>query len=171
MEDCYAALEWLATTTDSDVDPARLAVVGDSAGGTLAAGLALLTRDRGGPPLVQQMIQHAPLDDQTHLKQAWQLYLGDQRGDAPAYAAPARADDLSRLAPAYLAYGELEGFRDEGIAYASRLLDAGVPTELHVFARATHSFAAAAPNSTLGQHAAGEYHRVLRAAFGLAARF
>lgn len=165
VEDCYAVLQWLATNADSDVDPARLAVAGDSAGGTLTAALALMTRDRGGPALALQMIQHAPLDDQTHLKQAWRLYLGDQRGEVPAYAAPARAHDLSGLAPAYLGYGALEGFRDEGIAYAGRLLDACVPTELHVFARAPHSFGLLAPNSTLGQHATEEYHRVLRAAF------
>lgn len=167
VEDSYAALRWMTTASDLGVDPTRLAVAGDSAGGTLAAALALMARDQGGPALALQMLLHAAFDDQNPaLEHVWRLYLGGRRDDVPAYAAPARARDLSGLAPAYLVYGALEELRDDGLDYASRLLHADVPTELHVFARAPHSFELLAPNSTLAQRAMQQHHSVLRAAFG-----
>ena len=161
IEDCYSALEWVASHTDElGVDPARIAVGGESAGGGLAAGVALLARDRGGPSLCLQFLGIPELDDRMDTASmqtlgvdgpittiangeiSWDSYLGvGVRGTdrVPAYAAPARAIDLAGLPPALVTAYELDALRDEGIAYAQRLLSSGVPTELHVYAGAFHS--------------------------------
>ena len=139
IDDCYAALEWLAPQV------VRLAVVGESAGGALAGGLALMARDRGGPrPALQMLLcpclddrletpsSHEIIDPRTWCRVAaeggWAAYLGG--GSASPYAAPARADDLSGLPPAYLAIGQYDLMRDETVEYAERLSAASVPTEL-----------------------------------------
>lgn len=160
VEDCYAALQWLeAHATELNVDPTRLAVGGDSAGGGLAAAVALLARDRGGPQLALQLLIYPMLDDRTvvpdpHLSPeflvwnyddnvtGWGALLGGASGGAEVspYAAPARAADLSGLPPAYIDVGDLDIFCDEDIDYARRLLGAGVPTELHVFPGCPHGF-------------------------------
>ena len=142
-----------------NVDPTRLAVGGDSAGGGLAAGVALLTRDRSGPQLALQLLIYPMLDDRTvvsdpHLPPeflvwtyddnatGWGAVLGGDSGgaDVSPYAAPARAVDLTGLPPAYIDVGDLDIFRDEDIDYARRLLAAGVPTELHVVPGCPHGF-------------------------------
>jgi acetyl esterase len=151
LDDCYAALELLAAT--DGVDPSRVAVQGQSAGGALAAGVTLLARDRGGPAICFQVLEIPVLDDRldtpsmrAHVgtplwsrpqaEQSWRYYLAGQ--DADAYAAPARADDLAGLPPAYVLTCELDPLRDEGIRYATRLLEAGVSVELHSYPGAFH---------------------------------
>lgn len=161
VEDCYAALRWLHSAADElGVDRARIAIGGESAGGGLAAGLALLARDRGEIPLCFQLLIYPMLDDRTATTSApnpitgefvwspadnhfgWSALLGHEPGieGVSHYAAPARAADLAGLPPTYIAVGALDLFLDEDIAYAQRLLRAGVPTELHIFPGAYHGF-------------------------------
>jgi acetyl esterase/lipase len=162
LEDCYAGLVWTAENAGAlGVDPARIAVHGESAGGGLCAALALLARDRGGPRIAFQYLGVPELDDRldTPSMQAftdtpiwnlpnailsWDSYLGPgTRGtpDVPAYAAPARATDLAGLPPAYVSVMEFDPLRDEGIAYAQALMQAGVSVELHAFPGTFHGSA------------------------------
>jgi acetyl esterase/lipase len=157
LEDCYSALRWLADEAGTlGVDGQRVAVLGQSAGGGLAAGLALLARDRGGPALCFQLLAIPELDDRLDTpsmvaftdtpmwnrpsaERSWRYYLGDAAGGATSpYAAPARADDLVGLPPAYVSTCEYDPLRDEGMVYALRLLQAGVSVELHQFAGTFH---------------------------------
>jgi len=160
LEDCYATLVWLADhAAELGVDRDRIAVGGESAGGGLTAGVALLARDRGGPQVCLQFLGIPELDDRLETESmrtlvdspittipngeySWDAYLGaGVRGtdQVSPYAAPARATDLSGLPPALVTAYEFDALRDEGIAYAQRLLAAGVPTELHVYPGAFHS--------------------------------
>jgi acetyl esterase len=161
LEDCYAALVWVAEhAAELGVDPDRIAIGGESAGGGLAAGVALLARDRGGPRLSLQFLGIPELDDRLETESmrslgvdcpittiangeiSWDSYLGvGVRGTdrVSPYAAPARATDLTGLPPALVTAYEFDALRDEGIAHAQRLLSAGVPTELHVYPGAFHS--------------------------------
>jgi acetyl esterase len=161
LDDCYAALVWVAGHADElGVDPDRIAVGGESAGGGLAAGVALLARDRGGPRLCLQFLGIPELDDRLETESmrslgvdrpittiangeiSWDSYLGaGVRGTdrVSPYAAPARATDLTGLPPALVTAYELDALRDEDIAYAQRLISAGVPTELHVYPGAFHA--------------------------------
>ncbi|HVX20997.1 MAG TPA: alpha/beta hydrolase [Acidimicrobiales bacterium] len=157
LEDCYAGLKWVYDHHDDlGVDRDRIGVAGISAGGGLAAALALLARDRGEVPLRFQLLECPMLDDRQVTPSSqldglaiwsresntfgWRSYLGDRYGtdDVPAYAAAARATDLSGLPPAYVCVGNVDGFCDEDVAYATRLNQAGVPAELHVYAGAPH---------------------------------
>jgi acetyl esterase len=157
VEDCYSVLTWLAAEADSlGVDPQRIAVFGQSAGGGLAAGLALMACDRGGPALCFQVLGIPELDDRLETpsmvaftdtpmwnrpsaERSWRYYLGEEpNGDTSVYAAPARAEDLSGLPPAYVSTCEYDPLRDEGMIYALRLLQAGVSVELHQFAGTFH---------------------------------
>lgn len=149
LEDGYAALEWVhGRSAELAIDPDRVAVGGDSAGGGLAAALAQMAHDRGGPPLCFQLLQYPMLDDRTALRSdvdglvwtarsnrwAWGAYLGHpvtEREDRP-YASAARRADLTGLPPAWIGIGGIDLFRDEAVAYADRLRAAGVPCELHV---------------------------------------
>lgn len=167
LDDCYAALEFLHGHADElGVDASRLAVGGFSAGAGLAAACALRARG-GGIPLVHQHLVYPMLDDRKTTPSsrwdmlagwsremnafAWQCYLGDLYGTAEVTqdAAPARADDLTGLAPAYIHVGALDGFLHENLDYAARLISAGVSTELHVFPRAPHGFDVVAPEATV----------------------
>ena len=160
LHDCYAALQWLhGDAAELGVDPDRIAVGGESAGGGLSAGLALLARDRGGPRLCLQLLGIPELDDRLETESmqtlvgtpittvpngeiSWDSYLGEGvRGTdrVSPYAAPARATDLAGLPPAVVTAYEFDGLRDEGVAYAQRLLSAGVSTELRVYPGAFHS--------------------------------
>ncbi|MER5203876.1 alpha/beta hydrolase [Streptomyces sp. NPDC002825] len=151
LDDCYAALEWTAEHhAELGVDPDRIGIGGESAGGGLAAAVALLARDRGGPALRFQCLVHPELDDRLETRSAreftdtpkwdrdsarhsWRHYLGATRHpDDPVspYAAPARAEDLAGLPPAFISACEFDPLRDENILYAHRLIQAGVPTEL-----------------------------------------
>ncbi|WP_179470494.1 alpha/beta hydrolase [Mycolicibacterium vinylchloridicum] len=182
VEDCYAALCWLAENVATlDVDPARLAVAGDSAGGGLAAGVSLLARDRGGPALAAQLLIYPMLDDRTTVEDphlapelltwnyednitGWGALLGDRAGvdGVSIYAAPARAQDLAGLPPTYIDVGDLDIFRDEDIAYAARLSAAGVPTELHVHPGCPHAFEALAPTAAVSARVVADRIRRLR---------
>jgi acetyl esterase/lipase len=158
-DDCYAALRWMAASaTEFGIDPSRIALRGESAGGGLAAAVALMARDRKEVKVAFQMLLFSCLDDRntapssyeitdprTWNRQlsinAWKAYLGhNHQGEVSPYAAPMRAEDLSGLPPAYLMVGELDPLRDENIMYAMRLMQAGVPTELHVYPGAFHVF-------------------------------
>ena len=162
LDDCYAALCWMAESADElGIESSRIAVAGSSAGGCLAAALALLARDRGGPHICFQMLNAPVLDDrletssmneftttpvwdQQSARISWRHYLGDDRDTIPHYAAPARAEDLSGLPPAYIATSQFDPLRDEGILYGLRLLQAGVAAELHNFPGAYHGSEAVA---------------------------
>jgi acetyl esterase/lipase len=159
LEDCYSALRWTFEHADElGIDPKRVGVTGVSAGGGLAAGLALLARDRGEFQIAFQLLECPMIDDQqtTASRQrpglpmwsreandfGWRNYLDDLYGteEVPAYAAPFRASDVSGLPPAYISVGALDGFMDEDVAYAARLNGASVPAELHVYPGAPHGF-------------------------------
>jgi acetyl esterase len=150
VEDCHTALRWTAEhATELGIDPGRLGVGGESAGAGLSACLAILARDRGGPAVSFQYLGVPALDDKleqksaidfvdtpllwrSELEVAWSSYLGDLYGtdDVPAYAAAWRATDLSGLPRAYIYVAEFDPLRDEGLAYAQRLIHAGVQVEL-----------------------------------------
>jgi acetyl esterase/lipase len=182
LEDCYAGLRWTATHADElGIDQSRIAVVGQSAGGGLAAGLALLVRDRGELPLAHQLLIYPMIDDRNVTASSqlvtkvwtreanllgWRCYLGREPGsdDVPAYAAAARADDLRGLAPAFIGVGTLDVFRDENIDYARRLLEAGVPTELHVYPGAPHGFEGLAPQAAVSRQFSRDIVDALRRA-------
>lgn len=188
LEDCYAALCWLHDQAGAlGVDPARVALVGASAGGGLAAATALYARDQGGPAVCFQLLQIPELDDRLETPsmrrfvdsplwnrplavQSWQAYLGPLSGadDVPAYAAPARATDLSGLPPAYVSTAENDPLRDEGINYAQRLLQAGVSVELHQFPGTFHG-SALVTTAAVSRRAQREMSAVLRLALGVKA--
>jgi acetyl esterase len=160
FDDAYAALEWAARNAEAlGCDPARLAVGGDSAGANLAAGCALKARDVGGPRIVAQMLMypsteypHPPRPSMiehaaTQLLSAddclyyWDAYLGADEGlRRDPYACPAHAGDHAALPPAFIATAELDPSRDGGEAYADRLANSGVPTELRRYAGMPHGF-------------------------------
>jgi acetyl esterase len=189
LEDCYAALVWLHEQADAlGVDRARLAVNGGSAGGGLAAGLALLTRDRGGPAICFQYLGIPELDDRLatpsmqrfldtpmwsrpKAELSWQWYLGDAYGtdDVSPYAAPSRATDLAGLPPAYVSTMEFDPLRDEGILYALDMLAAGVSVELHSFPGTFHG-SAMVTGAAVTQRDGVERMTVLRRALGLDGR-
>ena len=160
IEDCFAALCWTHEASEAlGIDPARIAVIGQSAGGGLAAGLALLARDRGGPALCFQYLGVPEIDDRLTTPSmhqfedtplwnrpsaiaSWRMYLGvgvaDGAGEVSPYAAPARATDLRGLPPAYVSAMEFDPLRDEDIQFACALLEAGVSCELHTFPGTFH---------------------------------
>lgn len=161
IEDCYAGLGWLFEQADAlGVDRDRIGVMGESAGGGLAAALALMVRDRGTYSLAFQHLIYPMLDDRTCMAAdphphagefiwtahnnhfGWSALLGHAPGAAGVspYAAPARAESLAGLPPTFIATGALDLFLEEDMDYARRLLRAGVPTELHVYPGAFHAF-------------------------------
>jgi acetyl esterase/lipase len=181
VEDCYTTLVWLAGHAGRlGVDPKRLAVMGDSAGGGLAAAVCLMARDRGGPAVAQQLLIYPMLDDRPVPPDAalarfltwtyddnltgWGALLGDRTGgdDVSPYAAPARATDLAGLPDTYIDVGDLDIFRDEDIAYARRLSDAGVPTELHLHPGCPHIFDTVARGADVSVRALDDRIRRLR---------
>jgi acetyl esterase/lipase len=155
VEDCYAGLVWMAkNAAELGFDPHKLAIYGGSAGGGLTIATALLARDRGGPALAFMMPIYPMIDDRNETAssheivdigiwdragniEAWQWYLGGKEPDQ--YAAPARAADLAGLPPSYIDVGTVDLFRDEDIAFAQRLMQAGVPTELHIHPGSYHA--------------------------------
>ncbi len=181
LQDCFAALVWLADHADElGVDPARVAVMGDSAGGGLAAAVCLMARDRGGPAVALQVLVYPMLDDRTTVPDpelvpfvtwtyddnatGWGALLGDSAGGdgVSAYAAPARATDLSLLPPTYIDVGDLDIFRDENVVYARRLAATGIATELHVHPGCPHAFEGLAPNAAVSRRVIAERVRRLR---------
>jgi acetyl esterase/lipase len=181
LEDCYSALAWLADLPS--VDPARVAVGGASAGGGLAAALALLARDRAEVPLAAQLLVYPMLDDRTvdrndlhnpghrlwnqsSNKFGWACYLGDAD---PGIAVPARREDLSGLPPAWMGVGTLDLFHDEDLAYAERLRAAGVPCHVELVSGAFHGFDGIVPKAEVSQSFFNSQCAVLREAFAPAA--
>jgi len=182
VEDCYAGLTWtVAHAAELGTDPARVIVAGVSAGGGLAAAVALLARDRGAPALLGQLLVCPMLDDRNATPSAWQMagagvwdraanevgwtaLLGDARGgpDVSPYAAPARAADLSGLPPAFIDVGSAETFRDEDVAYATRIWQAGGSAELHVWPGGFHGFAGAVPQAAMSRAAVAAQRDWLR---------
>jgi acetyl esterase/lipase len=159
LEDCYAALRWTYDHAHKlGIDKERIGIYGLSAGGGLAAALALLARDRGEVPLAFVLLDCPMLDERQRTQSinaeglyvwgsgsnefGWRSYLGALYGsdEVPAYAAAARAADLAGLPPTCVIVGSIDGFRDEDIDYAQRLNQAGVPCELHVIAGLPHAY-------------------------------
>jgi len=163
LNDARAALDWLLAHADAyRVDPARIAVGGQSAGGALAAGLALRVRDEGGPALAFQLLDIPALDDRMVTASAreytdtpvwnrrnaelgWKAYLGEGIDPVPDWAAPARARSLAGLPPAFITVNQYDPLRDEGIDYAMRLAQANVQTGLHLYPGTFHGSAALVP--------------------------
>lgn len=170
VEDNYAATVWAAEHAEElGGDPARLIVMGGSAGGGFAAAVSLMARDRGGPRIAGQLLL-CPMIDNTNTTVsswqydglgtwqreanllAWRSVLGDDLAaslDAPAYAAPSRAEHLGGLPPAFIEVGSAEHFRDEDVEYASRIWATGGEAELHVWSGGCHGFDMYAPESEL----------------------
>ncbi len=160
LEDCFAALQWLATQAQSlGVDQQRIAIGGDSAGSGLAASLAQLAHESGGVQPIFQLLVYPMLDDRTAARKdiqpdghfawtntsnrfGWESYLKQPVGTeiVPAGSVPARQADLSGLPPAWIGVGTLDLFHDEDVAYAQRLQEAGVPCELVIVPGAFHGF-------------------------------
>jgi acetyl esterase/lipase len=189
VTDCYTALCWMADQAVSlGVDRARIAVYGHSAGGGLAANVALMARDRAFPHISYQMLCYPMLDDRMSSPsferlaglgvwdlgantQAWRALLGStpepDSGDVPAYAVAARAADLSRLPAAYIDVGDLDILLDQDLAYAQRLMNQDVPVEVHVYPGAYHGFDAFAPSAQLSQRAIQSRLAALRRALAI----
>lgn len=186
--DCYAALKWVHRAAEEiSADRARIAVMGESAGGCLATLVAIEARDRGDVPLVLQVLIYPMLDDRTGAtrepaprignmiwtresnRYAWRSYLGVKPGGrrVPAAAVPARVAKLEGIAPAFIGVGTLDLFIDENLEYAARLIAAGVPTELHVVPGAVHGFDEFSPESSLVQRFVTVKLDAIRRAFGL----
>ncbi|KAK3346145.1 Alpha/Beta hydrolase protein [Lasiosphaeria hispida] len=159
VNDAYAALEWIqANAAEQNIDPTRIAVSGASAGGGIAAGLALKARDEKlSPPIAKLILVYPMLDDRTEMEPehpmapyltwtsknnviGWTAYLGEDRSNVSPYAAPARATDLSGLPRTFIDTGGLDLFRDEDIAFAARLAKANVDVELHLYPGVTHGY-------------------------------
>jgi acetyl esterase/lipase len=173
IDDAYAGLRWAAGhAQELGVDPERIVALGISAGGGLTAALALTARDKGGPRLLGQLLMCPMLDDRNNSASAvqmdgvdfwnlsyngfgWSALLGDAQGgaDVPQYAAPARAADLAGLAPAFLDVGSAECLRDEVVAYAGRIWQAGGRAELHVWPGGTHAFDRDVPEARVSKAA------------------
>ena len=183
LDDCYTGLCWAVSHAERlGIDPERVVVAGASAGAGLAAAVALRARDSGGPPLAHQILIYPMIDDRQITPSSqldgtavwgrlanqlgWRAYLGPAAGqaDVPGYAAPARAADLAGLPPAFVAVGSADLFRDETIAYASRLLEAGVPAELHVYPGAPHGFETIVPAAEVSRRCDAELTGALRRA-------
>lgn len=173
QEDCHSALSWLAGQADAlAFDANRIIVAGESAGGGLAAALAIMARDLGGPAIAGQLLTYPMLDHRTGSDDCpynnpvtgefiwtrasnrfgWRALQGDYRADDArrGWFSPSLVEDLSNLPPAYIATGSLDLFFDENLDYARRLVAAGVPVDLHSYAGAIHAFNAI-PDAALSQ--------------------
>ncbi len=171
--DCLATLYWMAAESERlGIDPNRIAIGGASAGAGMAAGVALMSRDRGGPALTFQLLLY-PMIDNLHATEsgqfenhpiwnqgtsfnAWEMYLGGTPGaDASPYAAASRADDLRGLPATYICVGSEDLFRDENLEYARRLMAASVPCEISVFPGVFHGGEMFVPHAAVSQRMEG----------------
>lgn len=185
--DNYAALEWIAANAQSlGIDPARIAVMGESAGGGLAAMVALMARDRGKVSLCQVVLIYPMLDDRTgstrmvppHIgtvgwsaeanRFGWSAFLGVPAGSVivPAGSVPAREANLAGLAPTFIGVGALDLFVEEDIEFGRRLIAAGVRTRMHVTPGAWHAFDFVVPEARVAREFTAAWKAELRAAFG-----
>jgi acetyl esterase/lipase len=173
VEDSYAGLLWTVENAgELGIDDERIVLIGGSAGGGIAAALALMARDRGGPALAGQLLLCPMLDDRNDSpsvhqmaglpmwnRQAnevgWTALLGGARGgtDVSPYAAPARATDLSGLPPTFIDVGSADSFRDEDVDYATRIWQAGGVAELHVWPGGYHGFDGIVPQAAMSRAA------------------
>lgn len=182
-EDSYAALVWMAENAEElGIDPERIAIGGLSAGSGMAAGVVHMNRDRGGPKLAFQLLIYPMIDD-THntpsgslahdprvwnrevSDKAWKMYLGEMHGgDVSPYAAAARATNFADLPPAYICVGSADIFRDEDVAYASKLMAANIPTELHVYHGVWHGAEVFTMGTAVGTRMRADYTDALKRA-------
>jgi acetyl esterase/lipase len=181
VEDCYEGLVWFAKNSEKlGVAKDRIAVLGQSSGGGLAAAVSLLARDRKGPKIAFQMPLYPMIDDRhqtqsskeitdrrvwntTENKLAWDMYLSEtDRENVPIYAAPSRAKDYTNLPPTYTFIGDLDPFRDETIEYIYNLTKAGVPTEFHLYPGCFHAFEEVVPNAEVSKKAKENYFNALK---------
>jgi triacylglycerol lipase len=189
VEDAYAGLKWLHANAEAlGVDRKRIGVMGESAGGGLAAALALVARDRGEIPLAFQHLIFPMLDDRTGAaaeadphpyvgeflwgraqnRYGWASLLGHEPGaaDVHYHAAPARAPDLTGLPPTFIAVGALDLFLEEDLEYTRRLSRVGVPVELHVYPGAYHGYHAAVEARVTKQADRDSLEALRRAMYG-----
>jgi len=184
LEDCYAALRWMAASADElGIDRSRIAIGGASAGGGLSAGLALLARDRGEIDIAFQLLVYPMLDDRNAAPAsevlqdaifwtrennlvAWRSYLGREPGGegVSGYASASRAAELEGLPPACVTVGDQDLLVDEDIDYARRLIRAGVPTELHVYPGGCHSLDMLVPQADISRRFTSDLVRALKRA-------
>jgi len=185
LDDAQAALDWLLEKADAlNVDSDRIAICGQSAGGALAAGLTLRMRDQGRPPAAFQLLDIPVLDDRALTESAraytdtlvwnrrnaelgWKAYLGENARPVSIYAAPARAEDLRGLPPAFISVTQYDPLRDEGIEYARRLAQANVRTELHLYPGTFHGSSRAAPAAAVSIRQDTDLRQALVRAFAL----
>lgn len=187
IDDCFEAWQWLQQSARNlGVDPARIAVAGQSAGGGLAASLAQRILDGGGLQPAAQMLLCPMLDDRTATRHefdeinhplwsnrsnraAWTWYLGQPAGHpgVPAFASASRRENLAGLPPAWISVGDIELFYDEDCRYAERLKQAGVPCQLHVSPRAPHGFERLVPDATLSRELIQSAYRFLSESLGV----
>lgn len=174
VEDCYAGLKWMsAHAGELNIDPERIVIAGMSAGGGLAAGVTLMARDRNGPSVLAQLLLCPMLDDRNDSPSSrqmqglgiwdsasnetgWDALLGDGVRGGPEvspYASPSRATDLAGLPATFIDVGSVETFRDEDVAYASSIWQAGGRAELHVWPGGFHGFDVAVPDAAISQDA------------------
>ncbi|KQX48743.1 alpha/beta hydrolase [Paenibacillus sp. Root444D2] len=184
IEDCYAALKWIIGAAEEwNIDLSRIAIGGGSAGGGLTSALALMARDKGGPPICFQMPLYPMIDDRNVTPSsheitdpavwnrannlaAWKMYLGEHAdGDISPYAAPIRAKDLTGLPPTYTCVGQLDPFRDETIEYVARLAQAGVDVEFQLYPGCYHAFEHVVPEAEVSQRTRNGYANALARAF------
>lgn len=184
LEDCYAALKWLhENANELKADASRIAIGGGSAGGGLAAGLALLARDRAEVTVMFQLLIYPMIDDRNTVPASdevrdallwtralnmlgWRSYLGCEPGgnDISCYAAASRAENLKGLPATYICVGDLDLFAEEDTEYARRLIAAGVSTELHVYPGGCHAFDGMVPNADISRRFTAEINRALKQA-------
>jgi acetyl esterase/lipase len=190
LDDCYAVVKWIVVDgAPFGLDAGRLAVGGASAGGGLAASLALLARDRREVDLCFQMLIYPGINDRNTAQVSektpenlfwsrenallsWRAYLGERldNGDVPIYAAALRATDLTGLPPAYVAVGGLDMFLPDCLEYVNRLTAAAVDTEFHVYPGAFHAFDAFAPMAAVSRRFVRDRDDALRRSLGTAGR-
>ena len=179
LEDCYSGLQWLATNSETlNIDASRIGIGGASAGGGLTAALALLAKDRQGPNLILQMPLYPMIHDANDTfsnkevtgdfiwnnalnELGWSMYLGELKNqtDIPYTAAPNRAtvEDLKGLPYTYTCVGQLDPFRDETLQYVTKLAQAGVDVDFHLYAGAYHGFESLNPHAEIANNALQEY--------------
>ena len=182
IEDCYAALKWIADNAESlNIDSNRIGVAGPSGGGGLTAALTLLARDRKYPSICFQMPLYPMIDDRNNTpsaneikegfiwnqqsnEAAWKMYLGKLHGtdQIPAYVAAARAEDYRNLPRTYTCVGQLDPFRSETLAYVTKLAEAGVDVEFHLYPGAYHGFEMMHPDADIAIHAWNDYIRAAK---------
>jgi len=182
-EDCHAAVLWAAAHAgELGGDATRLAITGDSAGGNLAAAVALMNRDRGGPPLALQALVYPVTDPAcatpsatangegymlttASMRWMWSLYVNGPDDYANPYAAPVAASSLAGLPPALIITAEFDPLRDEGEAYGQALAAAGVPVTISRYNGMIHGFASCHDITPRANEAVGEIARALHSAW------